>query len=47
MLSRSKNTIEVKVIDTGSGIKEEDYDEIFKPFYRCEGINSYSKMELD
>ena len=37
------NTIEVKVIDTGSGIKEEDYDEIFKPFYRCEGINSYSK----
>ena len=36
-------TIEVKVIDTGSGIKEEDYDEIFKPFYRCEGINSYSK----
>ena len=36
------NTIEVKVIDTGSGIKEEDY-EIFKPFYRCEGINSYSK----
>ena len=34
------NTIEVKVIDTGSGIKEEDYDEIFKP---CEGINSYSK----
>lgn len=37
------NTIEVKVIDTGSGIKEEDYDEIFKPFYRCEGIDSYSK----
>ena len=37
------NTIEVKVIDTGSCIKEEDYDEIFKPFYRCEGINSYSK----
>ena len=37
------NTIEVKVIDTGSGIKEEEYDEIFKPFYRCEGINSYSK----
>ena len=37
------NTIEVKVIDTGSGIKEEDYDEIFKPFYRCEGIISYSK----
>ena len=37
------NTIEVKVIDTGSGIKEEDYDEIFKPFYRCEGINSHSK----
>ena len=37
------NTIEVKVIDTGSGIKEEDYDEIFKPFYRCEGINSSSK----
>lgn len=37
------NTIEVKVIDTGSGINEEDYDEIFKPFYRCEGINSYSK----
>ena len=37
------NTIEVKVIDTGSGIKEEDYDEIFKPFYRSEGINSYSK----
>lgn len=37
------NTIEVKVIDTGSGIKEDDYDEIFKPFYRCEGINSYSK----
>lgn len=37
------NTIEVKVIDTGSGIKEEDYDEIFKPFYRCEEINSYSK----
>ena len=37
------NTIEVKVIDTGCGIKEEDYDEIFKPFYRCEGINSYSK----
>ena len=37
------NTIEVKVIDTGSGRKEEDYDEIFKPFYRCEGINSYSK----
>ena len=37
------NTIEVKVIDTGSGIKEEDYDEIFKPFYRCEGITSYSK----
>ena len=37
------NTIEVKVIDTGSGIKEEDYDEIFKPFYRCEGSNSYSK----
>lgn len=37
------NTIEVKVIDTGSGIKEEAYDEIFKPFYRCEGINSYSK----
>lgn len=37
------NTIEVKVLDTGSGIKEEDYDEIFKPFYRCEGINSYSK----
>ena len=36
------NTIEVKVIDTGSGIKEEDYDEIFKPFYRCEGINTYS-----
>lgn len=37
------NTIEVKVIDTGSGIKEEDYAEIFKPFYRCEGIDSYSK----
>lgn len=37
------NTIEVKVIDTGSGIKEEDYDEIFKPFYRCEGISSHSK----
>ena len=37
------NTIKVKVIDTGSGIKEEDYDEIFKPFYRCEGIDSYSK----
>ena len=37
------NTIEVKVIDTGSCINEEDYDEIFKPFYRCEGINSYSK----
>ena len=37
------NTIEVKVIDTGSGIKEEYYDEIFKPFYRCEGIDSYSK----
>ena len=37
------NTIEVKVIDTGSGIKEEDYDEIFKPLYRCEGINSHSK----
>lgn len=37
------NTIEIKVIDTGSGIKEEDYDEIFKPFYRCEGINSCSE----
>ena len=37
------NKIEVKVIDTWSGIKEEDYDEILKPFYRCEGIDSYSK----
>ena len=36
------NTIKVKIIDTGKGIKEEEYEEIFKPFYRCEGINTYS-----
>ena len=42
LCSEDYNIIKVKIIDTGKGIKEEEYEEIFKPFYRCEGINTYS-----
>ena len=42
LCSEDYNIIKVKIIDNGKGIKEEEYEEIFKPFYRCEGINTYS-----
>ena len=42
LCSGDYNIIKVKIIATRKGIKEEEYEEIFKPFYRCEGINTYS-----
>lgn len=39
---KQNDFIEIKVSDTGKGIAENEYEEIFKPFYRCDGINTYS-----
>lgn len=36
---QEKDIIKIIISDTGKGIEEKDFENIFKPFYRCEGIN--------
>lgn len=44
--TREKNYAKVTVKDTGKGIKPQDYEEIFKPFYRCDEFNINSENGL-
>lgn len=41
-----KNYIKVNIEDTGKGIKTEDFEGIFKPFYRCDEFNINSENGL-
>ncbi|WP_294395451.1 HAMP domain-containing sensor histidine kinase [uncultured Clostridium sp.] len=44
--SSEGSCIKVKIEDTGKGIKLSDYEEIFKPFYRCDEFNIKSENGL-
>lgn len=36
---QDNDIIKIIISDTGKGIREDELENIFKPFYRCEGIN--------
>ena len=43
---KEQENIYIKISDTGEGIAVEEYENIFKPFYRCQGTNLSSNSGI-